>query len=211
MENNNRNNNRNNNIFNKRIEYVSTLADSHGEFGSTFEERQEENEYFDAINAYRKQHQHNFSRQIYNFPKDEYNKYIFLQQSRGHFTFPDRKPKSFDQLDREYYSKTQMPDQRFENLAGQKYKNVYTMYNLPYQFIKNQSTDDTIQYNNKNIQYYTADKPAGPINENWVVDDSQERMAVGEKPRNDAYRLKIDGSLIDEAAKRTGVVFKNYA
>ena len=114
------------------------------------------------------------------------------------------------ELDQEYYSKTQIPDARYNTIAENKYKNVYTMYNLPYQFIQNQN--DSIKMNQKEkIQYYTADRPAGPINEIWVTDDSQERQAIGEPPRNDAYRFKIDSSLIDEAAKRMGVVFKNYA
>ena len=193
-----------------KVTYFSTLSDSHVDFGSTFEERQEENKFFDSINEYKKYQQHIFSKQIYDFPKDQYNKYVFLQQSKDHFTFPDRRPKTFLELDQEYYSKTQIPDARYNTIAENKYKNVYTMYNLPYQFIQNQN--DSIKMNQKEkIQYYTADRPAGPINEIWVTDDSQERQAIGEPPRNDAYRFKIDSSLIDEAAKRMGVVFKNYA
>jgi hypothetical protein len=193
-----------------KIGYFSTLSDSHIDFGSTFEERLEENKFFDSINEYKKYQQHNFSKQIYDFPKDQYNKYVFLQQSRDHFQFPDRKIKSFVELDREYYSKTQLPDARYDRIAESKYKNVYTMYNLPYQFIQNQN--ESIEMGKqKRIQYYTSDKPAGPNNENWVTDDSQERQRIGEPPQRDAYRFKIDSSLIDETAKRFGIVFKNYA
>jgi hypothetical protein len=193
-----------------KIGYFSTLSDSHIDFGSTFEERLEENKFFDSINEYKKYQQHNFSKQIYDFPKDQYNKYVFLQQSRDHFQFPDRKIKSFVELDQEYYSKTQLPDARYDRIAESKYKNVYTMYKLPYQFIQNQN--ESIEMGKqKQIQYYTSDKPAGPNNENWVTDDSQERQRIGEPPQRDAYRFKIDSSLIDETAKRFGIVFKNYA
>ena len=48
---------------------------SHADFASTFDERLDENRYFDSINSYRSKHQHNFSNQIYTFPKDEYNKF----------------------------------------------------------------------------------------------------------------------------------------
>ena len=64
---------------------------------------------------------------------------------------------------------------------------------------------------NIKIQYYTSDKPAGPQNENWVTDDSQERAIIGAPKVNDSYRFQIDSSLIDSTIKKTKIVFKNYA
>ena len=77
---------------------------------TTFEERLEENKYFDEINQYRKKHQYNFSRQIETFPKSEYDKLMQLQRNKfsnnnnnsnsnlPYFSFPDRKLKSFVEL-----------------------------------------------------------------------------------------------------------------
>jgi uncharacterized protein (UPF0218 family) len=66
---------------------------------------------------------------------------------------------------------------------------------------------------NTKVQYYTSDKPAGPINENWVTDDSQEKIAVGDysTANTNTAHLQVDGSLIDAAVKKTKLVFKNYA
>ena len=103
---------------------------------STFEERLEENKHFDEINQYRKKHQYNFSKQIETFPKSEYDKLIKLQRSKfsnnnntnnkdfPYFSFPDRKLKSFVELDNDYNNNTQIPDRRFERLAEKKTKNA---------------------------------------------------------------------------------------
>jgi len=181
--------------------------DSHIEFASTFDERLDENKYFDNINSYKKVHQHNFSSQIHTFPKEEYNKYIQLQQNRNHFTFPERKLKSFVDLDKEYYIQTQIPEKRFEKLAQNKYNQMYTMFKFPYDSIK-QENESYITEKNTRVQFYTSDKPAGPQNESWVTDDSEERAAVGAPKVDDSYRFQIDSSLIDPAVKKTKIVFR---
>jgi hypothetical protein len=178
------------------------------DFGSTFEEREEEDKYFTTIRQ-SKFTNLKISNQIKTFPDNELQQMLHLKQSRNHFDFPNRSQKSFAQLDREYYSFTQLPEKRFENLAEKKYQNLYNMYNLPYQTVKQQDSDFMIE-NGVRVQFYTSDKPAGPINENWVTDDSQERQAVGERSnRNDTSHIRVDGSLIDAEVKRTKIVFKN--
>jgi hypothetical protein len=174
-------------------------------FGSTFKEREDEDKYFSSIRQLK------ISDQIIQFPETELKKMLALRQSRNYFNFPDRSQKSFAELDREYFSFTQLPQSRFEKLAQKKYNNLYNMYNLPYQTVKQQNADAIVQ-EGRRVQFYTSDKPAGPINENWVTDDSQERQAVGERyDRNDTSHLRIDGSLIDATVKKTKIVFKNYA
>jgi hypothetical protein len=184
--------------------------DSHIEFASTFDERLEENKFFDNLNLYKKNHQHNFSSQIHSFPKEEYHKYLELQRNKNHFAFPERKLKSFVELDREYYIQTQIPEKRFEKLAETKYNKMYTMFQFPYNSSKQQNEEYITEKNTK-IQFYTADKPAGPQNENWVTNDSQERAMVGANKVDDSYRFQIDSSLIDSNVKNTKIVFKNYA
>ena len=49
---------------------------------TTFQERLEENKYFDEINQYRKNNQYNFSKQIETFPKSEYDKLMKLQRNK---------------------------------------------------------------------------------------------------------------------------------
>lgn len=174
-------------------------------FGSTFKEREDEDKYFSSIRQLK------ISDQIRQFPDNELNQMLGLRQSRNHFNFPDRKQKSFAELDREYFSFTQLPDKKLEKMAQQKYTNLYNMYNLPYQTVKQQNADAIVQ-EGRRVQFYTSDKPAGPINENWVTDDSQERQAVGERyDSNDNAHLRIDGSLIDATVKKTKIVFKNYS
>jgi hypothetical protein len=176
------------------------------DFGSTFDERQEEDQYFTMV---KHQSKVNISDQIRSFPDTQLQQLLNLKQSRNHFIFPDRTQKSFAELDREYYSLTQLPQSRFEKLAEKKYQNLYNMYNLPYQTVTTQNSDFMIE-NGVKVQFYTSDKPMGPINENWVTDDSQEREAVGDRSnRNDTANLRVDGSLIDAAVKRTKIVFKD--
>jgi hypothetical protein len=183
---------------------------SHNDFASTFDERLAENRYFDSINSYRSTHQHNFSNQIHTFPKNEYNKFVQLQRNKNHPLFPDRKLKSFTQLDQEYFLQTQIPERRFEKLAQNSYKQMYSMFSLPYNSVIEQDKD-SINEKNIKVQFYTSDKPAGPQNENWVTDDSQERARIGAPKVNDSYRFQIDSSLIDSAIKKNKIVFKNYA
>ena len=176
------------------------------DFGSTFDERQEEDQYFTMV---KHQSKVNISDQVRLFPDTQLQQLLNLKQSKNHFVFPDRKQKSFAELDREYYSFTQLPEKRFENLAQMKYNNLYNMYKLPYQTVKDQNTDFMIE-NNVRVQYYTSDKPAGPMNENWVTDDSQERQAVSDfSKRDDTAYQRVDGSLIDAVVKRSKIVFKN--
>ena len=176
------------------------------DFGSTFEERQEEDQYFTMV---KHQSRVNISDQIRSFPDTQLQQLLDLKQSRNHFVFPNRKQKSFAELDREYYSFTQLPQSQFENLAEKKYQNLYNMYNLPYQTVTAQNSDFMIE-NGIRVKFYTSDKPMGPMNENWVTDDSQEREAVGDRSnRNDTAHLRVDGSLIDATVKRTKIVFKN--
>ena len=87
---------------------------------------------------------------------------------------------------------------------------MYSMFSLPYNSAIEQN-NDYINEKNIKIQYYTSDKPAGPQNENWVTDDSQERAIIGAPKVNDSYRFQIDSSLIDSTIKKTKIVFKNYA
>lgn len=176
------------------------------DFGSTFEERQKEDQYFTMV---KHQSKVNISDQVRSFPDSQLQQLLNLKQSKNHFVFPDRKQKSFAELDREYYSFTQLPQNKFEKMAEKKYQNLYNMYNLPYQTVTQQNSDFMIE-NGVKVQFYTSDKPAGPMNENWVTDDSQEREAVGDRSnRNDTTHLRIDASLIDAAVKRTQIVFKN--
>ena len=176
------------------------------DFGSTFDERQEEDQYFTMV---KQQSRVNISDQIRSFPDTQLQQLLNLKQSRNHFVFPDRTQKSFAELDREYYSLTQLPESRFENLAEKKYQNLYNMYNLPYQTVKDQNSDFIVE-NGIRVKFYTSDKPMGPMNENWVTDDSQERQAVGDRSNmNDTSYQRVDGSLIDAAVKRTKIVFKN--
>jgi hypothetical protein len=183
---------------------------SHNEFASTFDERLDENKYFDSINSYRKHHQHNFSSQIHTFPKQELNKFSELKKNKNHVIFPNRQVKSFDQLDQEYFLQSQIPERRFENRAETRYKQMYSMFSLPYNTINNQN-EDYVNEKNIKVQFYTSDKPAGPQNENWVVDDSQERIKIGAPKVDDSYRFQIDSSLIDWTKNKTKIVFKNYA
>lgn len=178
------------------------------DFSSTFQERQEEDQYFTMVKHHSRV---NISDQIRSFPDTQLQQLLNLKQSRNHFVFPDRTQKSFAELDRQYYSFTQLPQSRFEKLAQEKYKNLYNMYNLPYQTVTQQNSDFMIE-NGVKVQFYTSDKPMGPMNENWVTDDSQERQAVGDySNRNDTSHQQIDGSMIDSIVKKTKMVFKNYA
>ena len=152
---------------------------------TTFEERLEENKYFDEINQYRKKHQYNFSRQIETFPKSEYDKLIKLQKNKfsnsnnnnnnnsklPYFSFPDRKLKSFVELD-DVYNSNIILDKRFEKLTEEKHKNVYSMFNLPYETIKEQNKQFEIETKtNKNKQTFYMNNPSSPYNQNVDIDD----------------------------------------
>jgi hypothetical protein len=62
------------------------------DFGSTFEERQEEDQYFTMV---KHQSRVNISDQIRSFPDTQLQQLLDLKQSRNHFVFPNRKQKSF--------------------------------------------------------------------------------------------------------------------
>jgi hypothetical protein len=126
---------------------------SHNDFASTFDERLAENRYFDSINSYRSKHQYNLSNQIYTFPKDQYNKFVQLQKNRNHPLFPDRKLKSFEQLDQEYFLQTQIPERRFEKRAQNTYKQMNSMFSLPYNSVIEQN-NDSINEKNVKVQFF---------------------------------------------------------
>ena len=72
-----------------------------------------------------------------------------------YFSFPDRKLKSFVELD-DVYNNNIILDKRFEKLTEQKIKNVYSMFNLPYESIKEQNKQfqfETRTTNNKHKQH----------------------------------------------------------
>lgn len=149
---------------------------------TTFIERLEENKYFDEINQYRKKHQYNFSKQIETFPKSDYDKLIQLQRSKfsnnsslPYFSFPDRKLKSFIELDDVYNNNSQIPDKRFERLIEQKTKNVYSMFNLPYQSILEQNKQFQFERETtNNKQTFYLGNPGNPYNQNVDIDDDVE-------------------------------------
>jgi hypothetical protein len=157
------------------------FAESQNE--TTFEERLEENKYFDEINQYRKKHQYNFSKQIETFPKSDYDKLIQLQKNKfsnnnntnnnlPYFSFPDRKLKSFIELDDIYNNNTQIPDKRFQKLTQQKIKNIYSMFNLPYQSIQEQNKQFQFQtQTTNNKQTFYLGNPSNPYNQNVDIDD----------------------------------------
>jgi hypothetical protein len=146
---------------------------------TTFEERLEENKYFDEINQYRKNHQYNFSKQIQTFPKSDYDKLIQLQKNKfsnnnsnlPYFSFPDRKLKSFVELD-DIYNNNQILDKRFEKLKEQKHKNVYSMFNLPYETIKEQNKQFQFETKtNKHKKTFYMKNPSSPYNQNVDIDN----------------------------------------
>ena len=149
---------------------------------TTFEERLEENKHFDEINQYRKKHQYNFSKQIETFPKSEYDKLIQLQKNKfsnnsslPYFSFPDRKLKSFIELDDVYNNNSQIPDKRFERLTEQKTKNVYSMFNLPYQSILEQNKQFQFERETtNNKQTFYLGNQGNPYNQNVDIDDDVE-------------------------------------
>jgi hypothetical protein len=153
---------------------------------TTFEERLEENKYFDEINQYRKKHQYNFSKQIETFPKSDYDKLIQLQKNKfsnnnnnntnnslPYFSFPDRKLKSFVELDDIYNNNnnSQISDKRFEKLTQQKFKNVYSIFNLPYQSIQEQNKQFQFErQTTNNKQTFYLGNPSNPYNQNVDID-----------------------------------------
>jgi len=160
---------------------------------TTFEERLEENKHFDEINQYRKKHQYNFSRQIETFPKSEYDKLMRLQRNKfsnnsnnnlPYFSFPDRKLKSFVELD-DVYNNNIILDKRFEKLTEQKIKNVYSMFNLPYETVKEQNKQFQFErQTTNNKQTFYINNPSSPYNQNVDIDNDNGELNWNENNTN---------------------------
>ncbi len=174
---------------------------------SNFAVQEQQNRYSDSINEYKKYHNHQFNQQFGKFPVNDYQKYMDLKQSRGHFIFPERKLKTFNELDNEYYAKTQRPMKDYEKTASKKYDLLKHVYNFPYQSSLYQ--DDERILSDKLKVRYIADNPAGPYNENWVTDDSEERKIVGAMRQNTSEWDRIDGGL--DSKDRNKPIFREYA
>ena len=174
---------------------------------SNFTVQQMQNEYSDKINEYRKYHQHQFNQQFGKFPVNDYKKYMDLKQSQGHFLFPNRQLKTFNELDQDYYIKTQQPDKRYEKIASKKYDILKNIYNFPYQ--ASLAQDDERILSDKLKVRYIAQDPAGPYNESWVTDDTEERKITGATRMNTSEWDRIDGGL--SSKDRNKPMFREYA
>jgi hypothetical protein len=195
-----------NNYFN--IKYENENKDDNDDFAfdietqSTFASQLKENEYYDMIHKIK---QLNITRG----PKEETEKYMKNRlQNNKHFTFPDRQIRNFNELDSDYYDQTQKTNREFEHIAKKKYQNIHNLYNFPYENAKSQN--EYQQQNNKNIYSFMAENIPGPYNDYWISDDlsSQERTILGGKIPNNAYRLKIDSSIIDPQKRK--LFFQKY-
>jgi hypothetical protein len=174
---------------------------------STFKSQIRENQYFDNINNQAKKHYFNpaFNKQ----PKEELTKYMQLKQSTGYFKFPNRKIKTFNELDEAYYEHTQTPEKRFEDLAQYKYKNFKNVYNFPYESVK--KDNDSFKYTKNNISSFMANGLPDIYNENWVGDtiSDYEKSILGKNTvPNDAYRYRIDNSLTNP--EKNKLSFQKY-
>lgn len=174
---------------------------------STFYSRMKENDYFDQLK--KNQEENRFNQSFMKFQVDEYDKYMNIKQSKGHFQFPDRKIKSFVELDNEYYENTQIPERRFEQLAKKKYNNFVNVYNFPYESI--QKDNQTIQYLPKSVSTFVARDLPGPNNVNWVSDrlSIYEKEILGQDVQDKSnYRYRIDNTLTNPDKNK--VYFQNY-
>jgi hypothetical protein len=174
---------------------------------STFYSQMRENDYFDTINKNNKKHY--FNQSFLKYPKTEYNQYRDLKQSHGYFHFPNRKIKTFNQLDELYYEHTQTPEKRFEDLAQYKYKNLKNVYNFPYESVK--KDNDSFKYTKNNISSFMAEGLPDIYNENWVGDtitDYERNILQKQSVSNDSYRFRIDSSLTNP--ERNKLSFQKY-
>lgn len=174
---------------------------------STFYSRMKENDYFDQLQKNKEENR--FNQSFMKFQIDQFDKYNNIRQSKGHFQFPDRKIKSFVELDNEYYENTQIPERRFEQLAKKKYNNFVNVYNFPYESI--QKDNQTIQYLPKSVSTFVARDLPGPNNVNWVSDrlSIYEKQILGQDTQDTStYRYRIDNTLTNPDKNK--VYFQNY-
>jgi hypothetical protein len=175
-----------------------------------FNERLNENKYFDEINKIIRNRPSPVASYIPSLPKKEVQDFIKNKpNSIQHFNFPDRKLKKFDELDTEFSNYTQSPDTRLEKLAQNKYRSFYNMYTFPYRTTREQNIQDEMSEKQRGLFSYKYEKPKTPHNDIWVIDDKEERLKVGlTKRRDDIDLLKIDGALLNPNDRQ--LVFKNY-
>lgn len=174
---------------------------------STFYSRMKENDYFDQLQKNKEENK--FNQSFMKFQIDQFDKYNDIRQSKGHFQFPDRKIKTFVELDTEYYEHTQIPEKRFEQLARKKYNNLTNVYNFPYQAAK--KNNQTIQYLPNSISTFTTSGLPGPNNENWVSDrlSIYEKKILGQDTQDiNTYRYRIDNTLTNPEKNKP--YFQNY-
>jgi hypothetical protein len=174
---------------------------------STFYARMKENDYFDQLQKNKEENR--FNQSFMKFQINEYDKYMNIRQSSGHFQFPDRKIKSFVELDNEYYEHTQIPERRFEQLAQKKYNNFVNVYNFPYEGVK--KDNQAIQYLPKSVSTFVTSELPGPNNVNWVSDrlSIDEKQIIGREVQdNSNYRYRIDSSLTNP--EKNKLYFQKY-
>ncbi len=79
-----------------------------------------------------------------------------------------------------------------QKLAEKKYKNTHDAYHLPYQYVKEQNQIGNLYDSQSKI---ITQGNISPYNENWVLDDKEERSIVGAVEKDDSILYSINGGL----------------
>ncbi len=157
-----------------------------------FSEILKQNKYYDDMYNNLKTNKHYFNSQFQSMSMDDFKRYNANKESYGYFQFPDRSLKSFVELDEINHNTNCEHTYLLKKLAEKKYRAVYSAYNLPYQHAIEQNEIGNMYTTNGG--FISSDK-LSPYNNNWVLDDKEEREIVGAVDKDDSMLYSITGGL----------------
>jgi hypothetical protein len=162
-----------------------------------FSEILKQNQYYDEMYNNLKKNKHYFNSQFQSMTMDDFKRYNANKESYGYFQFPDRSLKSFVELDeinsKQYNEHTYL----LKKLAAKKYRNLYNAYNLPYQHaIEQNEIGNMFENTDRARGGFIINHPLSPYNNNWVLDDKEEREIVGAIDKDDSMLYSVGGGLI---------------
>jgi hypothetical protein len=182
------NNNYNNILNSEELEHdfdIDTQA--------PFSEILKQNKYYDDMYSHLKANKHYFNSQFQSMSLDDFKRYNQNKESYGHFQFPDRSLKSFVELDEINRNTNCEHTYLLKKLAEKKYHNVYSTYNMPYQYVKEQNEIGNTFTTNGG---FISNDKISPYNENWALDDKEEKKIVGAVDKDDSMLYSVNGGLI---------------
>ena len=181
-----------NNNYNNILKSDELEQDFDIESQAPFSEILKQNQYYDEMYSNLKTNKHYFNSQFQSMTLNDFKRYNTNRESYGYFQFPDRSLKSFVELDEINQKTYSEHTYLLKKLAEKKYRGVYSAYNLPLQHAKEQNEIGNMYTSNGG--FISSDK-ISPYNNNWVLDDKEEREIVGAVDKDDSMLYSINGGL----------------